>query len=59
VEGFFEHLEQTLVATEFLDPDNPRQLMRRLRRLFNRALMEKTEVNILRGILTSVGKLLK
>lgn len=56
VEGFFVHLEKTLIATEFLDPDNPRQLMRRLRRLYNRAQMEKTEVNILRGILTSVTK---
>ena len=59
VEGFFEHLERTLVATEFLDPDNPRQLMRRLRRLFNRVQLEKTEVNILRGILTSVTKQVK
>ncbi len=57
VERFFDHLEQTMLATGFLDPDNPRQLMRRLRRLFNRAQMEKTEVNILRGILTSVMKL--
>lgn len=57
VEGFFAQLEQTLVATEFLDPDNPRQLMRRLRRLFNRVQLEKAEVNILRGILTSVMKL--
>lgn len=59
VEGFFNHLEQTLVAIDFLDPDNPRQLMRRLRRLFNRTELEKVEVNILRGILTSVNKLLK
>ncbi|HEY9148372.1 MAG TPA: tRNA (cytosine(32)/uridine(32)-2'-O)-methyltransferase TrmJ, partial [Gammaproteobacteria bacterium] len=56
VEGFFQHLQQTLVEIEFLDPDNPRQLMRRLRRLFNRAELEKVEVNILRGILTSVMK---
>ncbi len=59
VEGFFTHLEQTLVALDFLDPENPRLLMRRLRRLFNRAEMEKAEVNILRGILTSVMKRLK
>ncbi len=59
VEGLFSHLEQTMVATGFLDPENPRQLMRRLRRLFNRAQLEKSEVNILRGILTSVMKLVK
>jgi len=56
VEGFFAQLEQTLVATEFLDPANPRQVMRRLRRLFNRAQLEKIEVNILRGILSSMTK---
>jgi TrmH family RNA methyltransferase len=54
VEGFYTHLEQAMVASGFLDPDNPRQLMRRLRRLFNRARLEKTEVNILRGILASL-----
>lgn len=56
MEGFYTHLERTLVATEFLDPDNPRQVLRRLRRLFNRARPEKVEVNILRGILTAVEK---
>lgn len=53
VEGFYEHLESALIASGFLNPDNPRQLMRRLRRLFNRTQLEKTEVNILRGILSS------
>lgn len=53
IERFYAHLEQALVQIGFLDPDNPRQLMRRLRRLFNRAELELTEVNILRGILTA------
>ena len=53
-EGFYEQLEQTLYQLEFIDPKNPRQIMRRLRRLFNRAQLENTEVNILRGILTAV-----
>ena len=51
---FYEHLEQVLLATGFLNPANPRQLMRRLRRLFNRAQPDQNEVNILRGILASV-----
>ncbi len=55
-EGFYEQLEQTLYKLEFVDPNNPRQIMRRLRRLFNRAQLEKTEVNILRGILTAVHR---
>jgi len=41
---------------QFLDPENPRHLMRRMRRLFIRARPDKNEVNILRGILTAVDK---
>jgi TrmH family RNA methyltransferase len=54
MESFYQHLERTLLATGFLDPVNPRRLMRRLRRLFNRARPDQRELNILRGILTSV-----
>jgi tRNA (cytidine32/uridine32-2'-O)-methyltransferase len=57
VEHLFEHLEQTLIETGFHDPENPRQLMTRLRRLFNRVRMDQMEVNILRGFLASVNKL--
>ncbi|MBJ90728.1 MAG: tRNA (cytosine(32)/uridine(32)-2'-O)-methyltransferase TrmJ [Woeseia sp.] len=51
MEHFYKHLEATLINTGFLDPNNPRTLMRRLRRLFVRAKMDQNEVNILRGIL--------
>jgi tRNA (cytidine32/uridine32-2'-O)-methyltransferase len=54
--GFIQHLEQTLVEIDFLDPNNPKQLMPRLRRLFQRAMPDKVEVNILRGILKMVGR---
>ncbi len=50
----YAHLQQVLLATGFLNPANPRQLMRRLRRLFNRAQPDQNEVNILRGILASL-----
>jgi tRNA C32,U32 (ribose-2'-O)-methylase TrmJ len=43
-----------LLEIDFLDPANPRRLMRRLRRLFNRALPDQNEINILRGILGAV-----
>ncbi len=56
IERMFDHLEQTLVDIEFLDPDNPRQLMTRLRRLYLRACLDKVEVNVLRGILTATQK---
>lgn len=53
MERFYAHLEETLVGLGFLDPGNPRQLMRRLRRLYNRARPDENEVNILRGILAA------
>jgi len=56
VEQFYEHLEKVLLATGFLDPDNPRLLMRRLRTLFNRSQPDLNELNLLRGILTTVEK---
>jgi len=57
LEHFFVHLESTLVETGFHDPENPRQLMTRLRRMFNRIRMDEMEVNILRGFLTSINHL--
>lgn len=51
---FYAHLQQVLLATGFLNPANPRQLMRRLRRLFNRAQPDQNEINIVRGILASI-----
>lgn len=56
VEQFYEHLERTLVEIDFLDPECPRRLMTRLRRLFARAGLEKEEVNILRGILKAASR---
>jgi tRNA C32,U32 (ribose-2'-O)-methylase TrmJ len=51
MEGLFEHLEQTLLDIRFLNPRQPKRLMMRLRRLFNRARPDQNEINILRGIL--------
>jgi len=56
MEHFYDHLEDTLVELEFLDPVNPKQLMRRLRRLFGRTRPDQNEINILRGILTAMNK---
>ncbi len=53
MERYYEHLQRILLSTGFIDPANPRQLMRRLRTFFNRAAPDRNELNILRGILTS------
>ncbi|UOD28132.1 RNA methyltransferase [Massilia violaceinigra] len=56
VEGMYAHLEQALVAIDFLDADNPKKLMPRLKRLFARTQLETEEVNILRGIARHILK---
>jgi len=55
MESFYAHLEQSLVEVRYLDPENPRLLMRRLRRLFGRAEVTHSEMNILRGMLAAFG----
>lgn len=56
MELFYEHLKQVMVSTGFMNPDNPRQLERKLRRLFNRAHVDVNELGILRGILAAMDK---
>lgn len=54
MERLYEHLESAALASGFLDPENPKHLMRRLRRLFNRAQPDQNEVHILRGLLSAL-----
>ncbi|MFZ6817952.1 RNA methyltransferase [Undibacterium sp. Ji22W] len=50
IDRMYQHLEEALVKMDFLDPQNPKKLMPRLKRLFSRAQLEVEEVNIIRGI---------
>jgi tRNA (cytidine32/uridine32-2'-O)-methyltransferase len=59
LEGFYSHLEQTLIKTNFIIAKHPGMVMAKLRRLYNRARPETQELNILRGILASVDKINK
>ena len=54
VEGFYGHLEETMITTGFHDPAKPKRLMPKLRRLFGRTRLEIDEVNILRGVLAAL-----
>ena len=49
-EALIDHFEQALVAIGYLDPDAPKKLMPRLRRLCARARLENEEIQWLRGI---------
>jgi tRNA/rRNA methyltransferase len=54
VERFYRQLEDAFYATGFLDPQEPKRLMQRMRRLFARSRIEKKEINILRGFLSAI-----
>lgn len=56
--GYFsKHLEQTLVDIGFLHPHHPKQILTRLNRLFSRARLDKSELSLVRGILSAAQKL--
>ncbi len=56
LQDFYLHLEETLVKVEFIDNKKPMHQMQKLRRLFTRARLELSEVQLLRGILTEIRK---
>jgi len=53
---FYQHLETTLKETGFINKKHPGEVMKKLKRLFTRAEMDETELNIMRGILSSVER---
>jgi tRNA/rRNA methyltransferase len=55
IEFFYQKLEETLIRIQFLDPQHPKRLMPRIRRMFARTQLEKDEFNILMGILKQVN----
>ncbi|MES2356021.1 MAG: RNA methyltransferase [Pseudomonadota bacterium] len=55
-ERLYQHLEQTLTEIRFLNPDHPKRLMIRIRRMFTRIHLEREEVQILRGVLKMISR---
>ena len=53
VQGFYKHLEDMLIETGFLKTPS-QKLLRKVKRIFSRTPLREDEVNILRGILTSI-----
>jgi tRNA/rRNA methyltransferase len=51
MEALFAHFESAMVASGYLDPQRPGRLMERMRRLFGRTRLERSEVKALRGML--------
>jgi len=59
IEQFYDHLKEVFIEINFLKANNPRRLMQRVRRLFNRINLEQMEVSILRGMLSQIQKSLE
>ncbi|MDC0434111.1 RNA methyltransferase [bacterium] len=53
MEHFYAHLDRVMIATGFLDPDNPRLLRRKIRRYFESNRPTGNELSLFRGILTA------
>jgi tRNA/rRNA methyltransferase len=56
IEGLYAHLESAAVSSGFLDPEKPGRFMERMRRMFARVRLERQEVKLLRGLLSSLEK---
>ncbi len=56
LEGLYRHLEEEARTCGFFDPEDPKRLRERLRRMFARASLEREEVNIIRGLLRALSK---
>jgi len=54
VQALLAHLEEALIAVDFLDPQHPKKLMPRLHHLFGRASLSRDEVALLRGVCTAM-----
>ncbi|MGE5174114.1 MAG: RNA methyltransferase [Betaproteobacteria bacterium] len=57
LELFYRHLQETLVTIGFLDRDHPERIMFSLRQIFGRSRLDSREVNILRGIISSIDRI--
>ncbi len=58
-EMLLQHIEKVIKLTGFINDSQPNKVMTKLRRLFSRARPEAQEINMLRGVLTSVEKMNK
>mgnify|MGYP003342271302 FL=1 len=54
IEGLYAQIERASLETGFINPDSPKKLMPKFRRLFARTQLEREEVNILRGLVRTL-----
>ena len=56
LERMVEHMEKTLLRIGFLDSNNPKRIMRVLRRVLGRSQMDEREVRIFQGIWSQMDR---
>lgn len=54
MEELYGHMEKTLLEIGFLDPANPKHLMRTLRRILGRAELDTREISVFRGMMSQM-----
>jgi tRNA/rRNA methyltransferase len=59
LEGMIDHMEEILIGIGFLDPKDPKRIMRVIRKIFGRSQLDEREVRILRGIWSQMNWYLK
>ncbi len=57
--NLINHFNETVIALELVDPNNPKQIMTRMERMFRRLYPDQMEGNFLRGFLKAVNKRIK
>lgn len=55
MEELYGHMERTLLEIGFLDPANPKHLMRTLRRILARAELDTREISVFRGMMSQMA----
>ncbi|MFO0387926.1 MAG: RNA methyltransferase [bacterium] len=50
IEQFLVHFREACIAVQFIDPEHPKKLFERIRRLLARTRLEREEVQLLRGL---------
>ena len=57
--NLIDHFNETVIALELVDPNNPKQIMTRMERMFRRLYPDQMEGNFLRGFLKAINKRIK
>ena len=54
-----DHFIDTAVDIDVIDPDNPKKIISRIKRMFTRLQPDKMEASFMRGFLSAIQKKLK